>query len=238
MNPLYQLLRRLLLALGLSGWALAAAAAAIEVAPVSHELAPGKTALSMTISNRGDGDVTVQVRGFVWTQADGQDQLLPASDVVVAPAIFSLAPGRQQVLRALVPPAPAGQERSYRLLIDELPSADAAGQVRMALRLSVPVFVHGAAAAPSRLAGRLDAAQGRITVSNAGGVRARIHDLALVTASGERIGAAPQAGPYVLGGAQRTWSVAPSRPLAAGAPMALTAFTDAGRIEVPLVATP
>lgn len=84
----------------------------------------------MTVSNRGDAAVTLQVRGFTWTQEGGEDRLVPVTDVIVAPAIFSLAAGGAQVVRALVQAPAADRERTYRLLIDELPGARTGAQVQ------------------------------------------------------------------------------------------------------------
>ena len=218
---------------------LVATAAAIEVAPVSHDLAPGQTILSMTISNRADTETTLQVRGFAWTQDNGRDHLLPADDLLVAPAIFSVAPGRSQVLRVRVPRVAAGREASYRLLIDELPALADSGQVRMALRLSVPVFAHGVAPVAARLGARLDIVRRTVTLVNQGGSRARVHALDLVTTGGERIAAKSVDGPYLLSGAQREWSFAAGeRAASAGGGVSVVALTDAGRVEVPLVASP
>lgn len=233
-------LRRLLLPAGLVLAALPACAGAIEVAPVSHDLAPGQTTLSMTVSNRADASASVQVRGFVWRQEGAQDALVPADTLLVAPAIFKLEPGRSQVLRVRVPAAAAGREATYRLWIDELPAPGAVGQVHMALRLSVPIFVRAATPmvphAP-QLSATFDPATTLITLANTGGKRARVHELTLVSGGGERLVAKPLAGPYLLAGAQRPWSLAvspPWRPQPGST--SLIALTDDGPVEVPLVA--
>ena len=232
--------RHLLLLAGFMAAALPALAGAIEVSPVSHELAPGQTTLSMTVSNRADATTNVQVRGFVWTQPGAQDALVPAETMLVAPAIFKLEPGRSQVLRVRVPAAAVGHEASYRLLIDELPAPGAAGQVHMALRLSVPVFARAASSmgplAP-QLSATFDPSTALITLANSGGKRTRVHELTVVAGSGERIAARPLAGPYLLAGAQRPWSLAAApalRPLPGST--SLIALTDDGLVEVPLVA--
>lgn len=231
--------RAAILALSLAAILPAAAATSIEVSPVSHDLVPGQTMLSMTLSNRADATATLQVRAFVWTQPDGQDRLTPAAEVLVAPAIVSVAPGRSQVVRVRAPAAPAGREVSYRLLIDELPEASADTQVRMVLRLSIPVFVHGSTPAAPRLTAQLDAARGTVTLANGGGSRARVQQLALLAPDGERLAVAPAANPYLLSGAQRPWAFAPAaRPLPARPDLRVLALTDAGPVEVPLVASP
>lgn len=215
-----------------------AAAATLDIAPVSHELTAARPALSMTVTNRGDAPVALQVRGFVWDQDSGEDRLLPAAEVLVSPPIFSIAPGQSQVLRALVQGAVSERERSYRLLIDELPAEGERSAVRMALRLSVPVFVKPAVEQPARLAWTL-AADGRsIRVANLGGSRQRVHRLELLRADCQRL-AASASGPYVLAGAQRRWTLdEDARSLKPGETLRVSALTDAGRIEVPLVVAP
>lgn len=214
------------------------AAATLDLAPVSHELTAARPSLSMTVTNRGATSVTVQVRGFAWDQDGGEDRLQSAPEVIVSPPIFSLAPGQTQVLRAMVQGLAAERERSYRLLLDELPSEDDRSPVRMALRLSVPVFVKPVGDSPAVLGWALGADGRSIQVGNSGGSRQRVHRLELVRADGQRL-AATATGPYVLAGAQRRWSLGDdARALKPGETVRVSALTDAGRIEVPLVVAP
>ncbi len=203
-------LRTLLLVVGLGVGSIGAGAAGIQVAPVTHDLAPGQTMISMTLSNRGETPATLQVRGFEWTQPDGQDRLVPA--------------------------APPGREASYRLLIDELPTGAAEGGIRMALRLSIPVFAHGAAPDPSRLAARLDPDRATVTLANEGGSRTRVQALTLTLPNGQRIAAEPIDGPYLLAGAQRRWSLAALPP--GSHPISAVALTDLGPVDLPVVKLP
>lgn len=237
MKPLHAIAVSLSFAAWLAGPP--AAAATLDIAPVSHELTAARPALSMTVTNRGDAPVTLQVRGFAWDQDSGEDRLTPAAEVIVSPPIFSIAPGQSQVLRALVQgPAPE-RERSYRLLIDELPAEGERSAVRMALRLSVPVFVKPALEQPPAKLDWALAADGRsIRVANVGGSRHRVHRLELLRADGQRL-AASSSGPYVLAGAQRRWTLdEDARSLKPGEALRVSALTDAGRIEVPLVVAP
>lgn len=228
----------LLLAAGL-----ACHAATLDVTPISHELPPGKNALSMTVVNRGDAPVTVQMRGFDWSQDERQERLAPNDAVLISPAIVTLAPGKSQIVRALFPDGEAGalRERSHRLLIDEIPSpGEGAAPVRLALRLSVPVFRSAKAQRPAALDWQLEAGSGRLWARNEGGMRERVRDLELRLADGTRATLLAPATPYVLPGASRSWALADAvRPLVKpGQPLVLSAQTDAGRVEVPLVAAP
>jgi fimbrial chaperone protein len=233
-------LTRGLLAASLCSASAMCRAASFEVAPVVHELAPEQQALAMTLANRGTATATAQVRVFRWAQIDGKETLSPAPQVIVSPAIFELEPGQSQLVRALFPPEPADQERSYRFLIDEIPDANAVEPLRFALRLSVPVFRLPALPAAAALSWRLDTASRSLVATNAGGRRERIREIVLTAeAGGARIEPAGDGGLYLLAGQQRRWSV----PALAAAPRpgerwTLTAQTDGGRIEVPLVAAP
>jgi fimbrial chaperone protein len=124
-------------------------AASLEVSPVIVTLAPGQTATTIVTTNRGDMPSTMQVRIYRWTQAGDADDLAPTVDIVVSPPIFTVPAGGSQTVRLLLRGGSAAAgERSYRLVMDEVPPAAAAGrQVTFALRQSLPVFV---GAAPRR----------------------------------------------------------------------------------------
>ena len=220
---------------------LACYGAALEVTPISHELTPQQRALGMTLTNNGTAAVTVQVRAFAWSQqADGQEQLTPAPDVMLSPAIFRIEAGRSQIVRALIssPPPPA-HEASYRLLIDEIPEAQIGDALRFALRLSVPVFRVPIGASPAALRWRLEPGEGRLVAENGGGRRERIRELTLVSSLGRRLSPAGAGGMYLLAGHSRSWSIdAQALATRPGERWTLTASTDAGRIEVPLGADP
>lgn len=231
-------LRSLLLS-ALFAWTAPCPAAALEVTPVMHELAPARQALGMTVANRGAAVATVQVRAFAWTHdEEGREQLAAAPEVIVSPAIFNLDAGRVQTVRAMFAGSAAGQARNYRLLIDEIPATTAGAEpVRFALRLSVPVFRLAAAPTPAALSWRLDGSNRRLVAVNTGTTRERISDLALVSANGVTTAPSSAWGLYLLGDHSRSWSVDPAV-LRPGDRWTLTALTDAGRIEVPLVVAP
>lgn len=215
--------------------AAAQAGATLEVAPVRHELTAARPLLSMKVSNRGSEPATLQLRAFVWSQADGEDRLLPADDAVISPPMFTLAPGASQIVRARVRPGAGEREASYRLLIDELPAGEPNSTVQVALRLSIPVFVNAAARAPAQLEWQLGAAG--LQVVNAGRAHQRVHDLSLWAADGRVIAPLAATSPYLLAGAQRHWRL-PERGVAAGDAVVLRYTTDHGRVDVPLVARP
>lgn len=227
-----------MIAAALCAVATACWAGALEVTPVVHELAAGRQALGMTVANRGNAAATVQVRAFSWTHdEEGREQLEPATEVIVSPAIFSIEAGRTQTVRALFGGRTGAGSRHYRLLIDEIPAPTSAEPVRFALRLSVPVFRLADKPQPAALSWRLDAAGRKLVAINAGGTRERVRDLRLVSAGGVTTRPSSPGSLYLLDGHRRGWSVDPAV-LNAGDRWTLIAQTDAGQIEVPLVVEP
>jgi len=142
---LVQRLSRGLLAAGLAVFCTAIGAAGLQVAPIGLSFTPSSPAEGLWLTNTGGEALHAQVRVFDWTQNDAQDNLVPTQALVVSPPMLSLEPGGRQLVRVIRTNAATTQdtEDAYRLLVDELPSAEQAQQtgVRYVLRYSVPVFI-------------------------------------------------------------------------------------------------
>jgi fimbrial chaperone protein len=114
----------------------AARAGGLEVAPIGVDFAAGQMAQTITVANRATAPATVQVRTFDWSQPGGIDRLFPTGAVVASPPIVTIPPGREQVIRVLLRrPAAGAAEKSYRLMIDEIP-VPVPGQINLALPLA------------------------------------------------------------------------------------------------------
>lgn len=194
----------LALVLGIAGGSLAtpARAGAISVMPVRVDVPAAARFCALTVGNDSDHPVTVQVRGFAWSRDEGgADILTPEADFVVNPPMTTIAPHATRLVRCSLPAAtPGSAEKSWRLIVDELPDPTLAqpGVVQTLLRLSVPVFRGDPRAAP-RLTAALDGEGLRIV--NAGDAHARISAVTLVGDGGPVTLARPF---YLLaGGAQR-----------------------------------
>lgn len=131
----------LLSAVALAG---TAAASSLGVAPVRVELSSATNTAALTVRNQGDSPIVVQVRPTAWSQRDEQDQLDDTHELLATPPLFTVPAKGQQVVRiALQRKADASRELAYRLVLSEVPpeaGADATA-VRIALRLTLPVFV-------------------------------------------------------------------------------------------------
>lgn len=118
-------------------------AASLQVAPVSLEIPIPARNSALVLHNFGTVAIDAQVRVFRWRQVDGQEQLVPATEVVASPPAVSLSPDQDYVVRLVrTTTAPLQGEEGYRILIDELsgPPEKEGSVVRLAFRYSVPAF--------------------------------------------------------------------------------------------------
>jgi len=200
-----------------------AGAAGLQVAPVLVEFASGETSQVLRLFNSSGSPLRAQVRVQAWTQSEGVEQLQPTRDIVASPPILELPAGRTQLVRLvrLQPGLPAG-EKSYRLLIDELPPESVAGRqgVQFLLQHSVPLFVLPAGVKPAieqraqpREAPQLQVqAQPageslQLSVRNPGAQRVRLSQLSYTQPDGRSDLLEPGLLGYVLAGQLMRWSV-------------------------------
>ena len=219
-------------------------AAGLKVAPVSVSLDAQHAIQVIQIENSGQNPTRVQLRLFAWEQRSGQDDLKPTRDVLANPAQFEIAPDATQTVRIGRLTEPGDVEKSYRLLIEEIPSAAAvnARQVKMLLRISIPVFVPSLAP-ETDLRWRALADDGRqlmLSVENRGSSHVQLRRISVASqGSGTAVGEHGQM-LYVLPGATRVVSLSTASPVRAGQVLVLSATTDGANIAASMVteATP
>lgn len=167
-----------------------AQAASLQVSPVRFELPSTEASKPMWVSNSGTAPIQVQVRVYKWDQANGEETLVPTTEVVATPAMAELAPGARQLVRIVRRgPAPA-QEQAYRLRVEELPSATPAAvdpgkpALNLLLAYSLPVFLspQSEQTAPSLTA---QVRGNTLLLTNPGTRRAMISDLKAKTTDGK-----------------------------------------------------
>lgn len=213
-----------------------------SVSPVSLDIVAPEKAATITVTNNDSRELTVQFRMFAWTQANNEDELVPAVDVAVSPPIAKIPAGAEQVVRIVgMQQNRMGVESAYRLLVDELPvraESLAPGVVDVLLRYSLPVFFtpggKGVKAHPRWNV----TAQGEelvLHVRNDGARRIRLADVALEMSPGhgERVFGSGLLG-YVLAGEERVWRARVSSEHLGNIsnPIRLFALTDSGEISV------
>jgi fimbrial chaperone protein len=220
------------LALGLTAGP--AAAQAITVMPVVVDMQPGQLAATLSISGQGGSETSYQVRAFAWRQDGNSDRLDPTDDVVLSPPLGVIPPNATQIVRIVVRRAPKDRESVYRILLDQIPPPSAPGTVRIALRLSLPVFVEPATRVAPQLDWRIerDANSVYLVAMNNGTRHERVRDIEL-SAGGETFKPEGDNSPYLLPGTTRRFRLSGNGTFpAAGAGIRLTAQSDGGKIDV------
>ncbi len=204
-------------------------AASLQVSPVSLDLtAPARTA-SLTLRNESDSPSNVQIRVFKWTQANGADQLTPATDVVVSPPATQVQPGKAYTIRVAHTDAPTQKiEESYRLLIDELPEVNVHRRrtsVDLITRYSIPVFFSDrSASADVSWSVQRKGKNLVVEATNNGKRHAKLANLA-VAATGKPVSFGAGLNGYVLPGSTMRWTAA-AGPINAGSHVTITAKGD------------
>jgi fimbrial chaperone protein len=229
----------------------AAFASSFSISPLRVDFSAATSTTALTVRNDDSVAVVIQAEGLAWSQASGQDALTPTPDLLVAPAVFTLAPGGSQLVRvALRRPVDPARELSYRLVLQEVPQTarpDFTG-LQVALRLSVPVFVAPAVPAQPQVtwvAAREADGKLAVTARNDGTAHARIHRFAVTTTQGAAPVAEQPGLSYVLPGSTRRWTfddnnndtrasaTTTARPPLAG-PYRLEGTTDGGAFSTEL----
>ncbi len=210
-SPLRPAPARLALSAALAAACTPALAAGLQVTPTSLTLAHDRPADALWLSNTGPATLRAQVRVFRWSQADGQERLDPDPGLAISPPMLELAPGARQLVRVIRLGAPPEREGAYRLIVDELPTAQtpAPPGLQFVLRYSVPVFLApagGAAGAPRlRAQFQFEGERPWLAVDNRGDRRAQLADVAFVDAQGRRHALAPGLLGYALAGQRMRW---------------------------------
>lgn len=190
-----------------------AGAGTFTISPLRVDFTGATSTAALTVRNEEAAPVVVQAEGFAWSQDGGQDAFLPTRDLLVSPAVFTLAPGGSQLVRVALRRGPdATRELSYRMMLQEVPQAarpDFTG-LQVALRLSIPVFVAPLApAAPNLAWSARSGSDGRtiVAVRNLGDANARIHRFAVQANDGKSTVFEQPGLAYVLPGASRQWII-------------------------------
>ncbi|MCW5651683.1 MAG: molecular chaperone [Ramlibacter sp.] len=199
-----------------------ALAGVFSVTPVRIFMKPRDRAVAVTLVNEGDTEVALQADINHWTQKpDGTDELVLTEDMILSPPIIKLAPRARQVVRlALLKPADASRQLTYRMVVREVPEAVAPKgntmEVPIALALSMPVFITPPTAARdlSCEAVRPDAQTLQAVCRNGGSAYAQIREIQL--RRGGQVLARFEGGNYLLPGVRKAIGLKATEPVPAG----------------------
>lgn len=188
-------------------------AADFSVSPVRVELSDEHNVQALRVQNNGKETASIQLELLEWRHPEGTDKHTPTSELLATPPIFTVPPGESQIVRVGLRRAPhQSHELSYRLLLEEIPPPlqDNYQGLRVALRLSIPVFVQPSRGTPyAELQWSAEPGDDGIvllTAVNVGRRHGKVSDLRVNFPDG-RVLHPKNGSPYVLPGARRTWQV-------------------------------
>ena len=226
----HSVVQRVLLALVILGAGHAQAASSVLIWPIDPVLEADQQASALWLENRGTETANLQIRVFGWSQSGFAEQYQNQRDVIGSPPVAKIEPGQKQLVRLTrTRDVPPGQELAYRIIIDEIPSAQppaaeggkTAAAIRFQMRYSVPLFAYGAGlwskedstrprdpkgVGVPQLSWRTVAVDGRpyVEVRNQGAVHARLTDV-VIKQGGQNKPLAEGLLGYVLPGAVMRW---------------------------------
>ncbi len=211
-----------------------AAGQALTVLPVHVQIAQGQKAATLSVTNAGSAETSIQIRAYAWAQPNGDDQLTSTDAVVVSPPIATIAPGATQIVRLVLRRTPESREDTYRILLDQIPPPAELGIVHVVLRISIPIFAQPKTRAISHLKFHIEssAQQKFLLAANDGVVHEALSNLELRTTNGEKLETGFSGSQYVLAGSARRWLIKPTNsPLPSGDSMRVTAKALNGVIQ-------
>jgi len=143
----------------------AAHASTFSVNPTQVYLSAAVKSALVTIKNETDQPVRFQVAAVAWDQDEaGRMQITPTQDIVFFPPLLTLQPREERKVRLGTTVAPGAREKTYRLVVEELPPLQTATSptgVAMLTKVTIPVFLQ-----PARIVGLASLADVGMTASH------------------------------------------------------------------------
>lgn len=120
-------------------------AGSLSVSPLRVSFTGPNQGSVVEVTNTGDHDLSMQVEAVEWIQsAQGVDEYYPTQAIIAVPPIFTVPPGKTQLIRVgKLDQLPGEFERAYRLFITELASPgdhETRTALKFRMKISLPVF--------------------------------------------------------------------------------------------------
>jgi fimbrial chaperone protein len=192
----------------------AGAQTSFSVDPLRVNLNGQTNSAVLTITNPTAKEIRFEIKAYTWDQAppDGTMVLADTKDIVIFPPLVTLRPKMTQRVRVGTTVAQGPIEKSYRIMVEELPTGDAppvVNQVAVRTRIGIPVFI---APTKATLTGDIGATTiaGRVVsihLNNTGTTHAMVDNVIVrgMAAEDQMVFEDSLQGWYVLAGKTRTW---------------------------------
>jgi fimbrial chaperone protein len=126
-------------------WACSTFAANFDIQPVRVEFSDKVRLSKLTIKNVSENEFPIQIKVYEWSQNEkAEDIYKETPDVIIFPKILTIAKAEERIIRLGINAAPGIKEKTYRIYIEEIPSATLpkdGPSVRLFMKVGIPVFV-------------------------------------------------------------------------------------------------
>jgi fimbrial chaperone protein len=191
-----------------------AVAADFQIQPMTMDLSSGVKSGVFSVINNGSEKIDFQVSLREWNQDEkGKDVLTDTKDIIFFPTVMSVEAKSQRAIRIGLKTAPSLKEKTYRLLVQEIPThkntddgvkKNIKAGVAIAFRFSMPIFVKPLKPEESYIIDRIEMSKGvvKATVRNTGNVHVKLRAVKFSgkSADGTEIFSKEVAGWYILNG--------------------------------------
>jgi fimbrial chaperone protein len=192
-----------------------AVAADFQIQPTMLDLKGGVKSGAFSVINNGAESINFQVEVKEWTQdAAGKDVYSDTKDIVFYPRIMTTGPHEQRAIRVGYKAPASKYEKTYRLFVEEIPSAKKEAEVKekgkisagitIAFRFATPIFVKPLVEQEAATVEKMEMANGvvRALVKNTGNIHIKLMNVTFrgKAADGKELFSKELAGWYILHG--------------------------------------
>ena len=194
---------------------LPAIAADFQVQPTTMDLGGSVKSGVFSVINSGKEKIDFQVAVKEWTQDEqGKDAYLDTKEIVFFPKVMAVEANSQRAIRIGLKTPPSAREKTYRLLVEEIPTAkktediDAKKNIKagltIAFRFSMPIFVKPLKPQENYIIDKIEMSSSAIkaNVKNTGNVHIKLRAVKFSgkAADGKELFSKEVAGWYILNG--------------------------------------
>lgn len=183
---------------------------AFTLSPMVIKLRSDGGVQTIKVKNPSSEPIDMQLQLFSWEESVDLAALKPTNDLLAMPPIFRVEPGGEQVIRiALRRPLKADVERTYRIVIGEIPSeVNSEEGLGFNLSVSIPLFVRprdAAAFAEWTIENNGDSPH--LVLANEGNSYLKVGRITLADNQAGKAVLLELDGGYVFGGDSRSWPI-------------------------------
>ncbi len=158
----------------------------LTVAPLTMKMTPTQPNATYKLTNGSSQESFYQLQLFAWEEKEGKTRLLKQDDLIVSPPVTLIPGNGEQLVRIIRQrPTQSENEKSYRLIVSEVPDTESpqGANLKVLLRMSLPVFVGSEGKEYA-----LDAyyKDGILRVRNTGSKHARLSDVFWMNQSSDK----------------------------------------------------